>query len=85
MSSERDERNIRMVRRGSGDGMYERRDLTQHGKPQRREESQPEAREGRIGPYGVTDRLAVPEKPGNSGGGKGPEFKVKVQSARIGD
>jgi hypothetical protein len=39
----------------------------------------------RLGPIGVTDRLAVPRKPGNSGGGKGPEFKVKVQSARIGD
>jgi len=46
---------------------------------------QPEAREGQAGPIGVTDRSVVPAKPGNSGGGKGPEFKVKVQSARIGD
>jgi hypothetical protein len=32
----------------------------------------------RLGPNGVTDRLVVPKKPGNAGGGKGPEFKVKV-------
>jgi hypothetical protein len=45
------------------------------------ERAQLEAREGQAGPYGVTDRLAVPLKPGNAGGGKGPEFKVKVQRA----
>jgi hypothetical protein len=39
----------------------------------------------RFGPAGVTDRPVVAVKPGNCGGGKGPEFKVKVQSARIGD
>jgi hypothetical protein len=32
----------------------------------------------RLGPSGVTDRLVVPAKPGNAGGGKEPEFKVKV-------
>jgi len=32
----------------------------------------------RLGPIGVTDRLVVPTKPGNAGGGKEPEFKVKV-------
>jgi RNA-directed DNA polymerase len=37
----------------------------------------------RFGPAGVTDRPVVPVKPGNSGGGKGPEFKVKEQRARI--
>ena len=35
---------------------------------------QPETREGQAGPYGVADRLVVPEKPGNAGGGKGPDF-----------
>jgi hypothetical protein len=39
---------------------------------------QPDAREGQAGPSGVTDRPAVPTKPGNSGGGKGPEFKISV-------
>jgi hypothetical protein len=50
--------------------------LLQHGKPQRREaRSQPDAREGQAGPFGVADRLVVPGKPSNFGGGKGPEFK----------
>ena len=46
------------------------------GNPMRREaRSQPDAREGQAGPHRVADRLVVPLKPGNSGGGKGPEFK----------
>ena len=48
----------------------------QHGKPHRWEaKSQPDSREGQAGPPGVADRPVVPLKPGNSGGGKGPEFK----------
>jgi hypothetical protein len=35
---------------------------------------QPDAREGQAGPSGVADRLVVPRKPGNAGGGKGPDF-----------
>ena len=35
---------------------------------------QPEAREGQVGPSGVADRPVVLEKPGNAGGGKGPDF-----------
>src|SRR5450755_3518807 len=46
------------------------------GNPMWREaRSQPDAREGQAGPRRVADRLVVPRKPGNSGGGKGPEFK----------
>src|SRR5450759_518813 len=46
------------------------------GNPMWREvRSQPDAREGQAGPHRVADRLVVPGKPGNSGGGKGPEFK----------
>lgn len=57
--------------------MHERGDQTQHGKPPPvREGLQPEAREGQTGPEGVADRLVVPEKPGNAGGGKQPEFKA---------
>jgi hypothetical protein len=41
---------------------------------------QPDAREGQAGPSGVTERLVAPSKPGNSGGGKGPQFKVNVRS-----
>jgi hypothetical protein len=37
--------------------------------------SQPKTREGQVGPCGVADRFVVPSKPGNAGGGKGPDFK----------
>jgi hypothetical protein len=37
---------------------------------------QPEAREGQAGRLGVAERFVVPLKPGNSGGGKGPQFKT---------
>src|SRR5277367_2334031 len=50
--------------------------LLQHGKPHRRgAKPQPDSREGQVGPTGVADGFVVPGKPGNSGGGKGPEFK----------
>ena len=47
-------------------------------------ERQPEAREGQAGPHGVAERPVVPGKPGNSGGGKGPQFKANVKGARAG-
>src|SRR5436305_12236568 len=58
-----------------------RGDPTQHGKPQavRGSSPQPDAREGQAGPPGVADGSVVPGKPGNAGGGKGPEFKVSVR------
>src|SRR3989304_4010031 len=43
---------------------------------------------GRAGPRGVAERPAVPRKPGNSGGGKGPWVKASVgsgESREIGD
>ena len=53
----------------------------QHGKPLPAEarDLQPDAREGQAGPEGVADRLVVPSKPVNPGGGKGPEFKTDVR------
>ena len=53
----------------------------QHGKPQSVVRSemtgdQPDAREGQAGRSGVAERFVVPRKPGNSGGGKGPQFKT---------
>src|SRR5581483_12039942 len=51
---------------------------TQHGKPQRWAQAQPDAREGQAGPRGVADRPVVPRKPGNAGGGKGPDFGSAV-------
>ena len=39
----------------------------------------PDAREGQAGLPGVADGFVVPAKPGNAGGGKGPEFKEGVR------
>jgi hypothetical protein len=53
---------------------------TQHGKPRGAvRDDQPEAREGEAGRPGVTERFVVPQKPGNAGGGKGPQFKTNAR------
>jgi hypothetical protein len=44
-------------------------------------DSQRDAREGQAGPTGVADRLVVPMKPVNAGGGKEPEFKTDVRKS----
>jgi hypothetical protein len=44
-------------------------------------DSQRDAREGQARPTGVADRLVVPMKPVNAGGGKGPEFKTDVRQS----
>ena len=69
--------------RGNGDGMSTHGRRLQHGKPQSVEarDLQPDAREGQAGPPGVADRPVVPMKPGNAGGGKGPEFKTSVRKS----
>ena len=41
-------------------------------------DDQPDAREGQAGRVGETERFAVPRKPGNAGGGKGPQFKTNA-------
>src|SRR5271166_6795237 len=33
----------------------------------------------RLGAHGVAERLVVPPKPGNAGGGKGPQFKTDAR------
>ena len=38
------------------------------------------ARERQAGPSGVAERFAVPMKPDNSGGGKGPQLKMNARS-----
>jgi hypothetical protein len=56
-------------------------DLWQHGKSRmvdRRVPGQPAAREGEAGLCGMAERPIVPKKPGNAGGGKGPQFKVNA-------
>ena len=50
---------------------------TQHGKPHGVvSDDQPNAREGQVGRHGVAEGFVVPLKPGNAGGGKGPQFKT---------
>src|ERR1700751_614117 len=52
----------------------------QHGKPQDVVvDDQPDAREGQAGRHGVAERFVVPLKPGNAGGGKGPQFKIDAR------
>jgi hypothetical protein len=43
-------------------------------------DDQPDAREGQAGRPGETERFAVPRKPGNAGGGKGPQFRTDATS-----
>ena len=38
-------------------------------------DDQPDAGDGQAGRPGVAERLVVPPKPGNAGGGKGPQFQ----------
>jgi hypothetical protein len=38
------------------------------------------ARKRKAGPYGMAERLVVLTKPGNSGGGKGPQLKADARS-----
>jgi hypothetical protein len=37
-------------------------------------------RERQAGPFGMAERLVVPAKPGNSGGGKEPQLKGNARS-----
>src|SRR3989449_7692589 len=66
--------------------MYTRK-AQQHGKPQGEvRDDQPDAREGQAGRSGVAERFVVPLKPGNAGGGKGPQFKTNaIRSEGPGD
>ena len=43
---------------------------------------QPRPRERQVGPFWVAERLVVPVKPGNSGGGKEPWVRVSVDAVR---
>src|ERR1700680_2473632 len=60
---------------------------TQHGKPRSVvSNDQPEPREGQAGRLGVAERFVVPRKPGNAGGGKGPQFKTdEIRGEGFGD
>ncbi len=56
---------------------------TQHGKPLGViEGDQLDAREGESGRLGVAERSVLPMKPGNAGGGKGPQVKTGAGSGK---
>ena len=65
--------------------MHAHGDGTQHGKPvaMKGSDLQPDAREGQAGSRWVAERLVVPLKPGNAGGGKGPQFKDNAARRRV--
>ena len=67
--------------RGNGDGMQAEETRGNTGSPSGdRSRDQLAARERQAGPYGVAERFAVPMRPGNSGGGKGPQLKTDARS-----
>ena len=64
------------TRRGNGAGTHGRGRKQQHGKPCRwRARAKPESRQGQAGPGRVAERFVLPERPGNAGGGKGPQVR----------
>src|SRR4051812_42080838 len=67
--------------RGIGDGMQTKGTRRNTGSPGGdRRSDQPATRESQAGPFGVAERLVVPRKPGNAGGGKGPQLKGDARS-----
>jgi hypothetical protein len=67
--------------RGNGDGMYAEETRGNTGSPNGdRGRDQLATRERQAGPSGVTERSVVPERSGNSGGGKGPQLKTNARS-----
>src|SRR6476620_10496620 len=60
--------------------MYTRKAYATREAPWRVSDDQPNACEGQVGGLGVAERFAVPLKPGNAGGGKGPQFKTDATS-----
>src|SRR5258708_17952995 len=66
--------------RGIGDSMYTRKAYATRGSPKARSgmTNRTPARDRPDGP-GVAERFVVPLKPGNAGGGKGPQFKTDAR------
>jgi hypothetical protein len=68
--------------RGIGDGMQAQGTIHNTGSPSGdRGVNQLAARERQAGPTGMTERLAVPMKLGNAGGGKEPQLKGNARSS----
>src|SRR5256714_15615926 len=70
------------LHRGSGGSMYTRKARATREAPMRDQDDQPDAREGQAGRIGVAERPVVPMKPGNTGGGKGPQFKTDARRGK---
>ncbi len=67
--------------RGIGDGMQAKWTIRNTGSPSGDYKmNQLAARERKAGPFGMAERLVVPMKPGNSGGGKGLQLKADARS-----
>src|SRR5262249_6279970 len=67
--------------RGNGDGMQAKGTIRNTGSPSGdRSVDQLATRERQAWPYGMAERFVVPLKPGNSGGGKGPQLKADARS-----
>ena len=67
--------------RGISDGMQAKGTTHNTGSPSGdRGVDQLAARERQAGPTGMTERLEVPLKPGNAGGGKEPQLKGNARS-----
>src|SRR5258708_35957402 len=67
--------------RGIGDGMQAKGTMRNTGSPSGdRSVDQLATRERQAGLTGMAERLVVPMKPGNSGGGKGPQLKGNARS-----
>jgi hypothetical protein len=67
--------------RGIGDGIQAKGTIRNTGSPSGdRGMDQLATRERKAGPYGMAERLVLPMKPGNAGGGKGPQLKADARS-----
>jgi hypothetical protein len=67
--------------RGIGDGMQAKGTMRNTGSPSGDHGmDQLAARERQAGLTGMAERLVVPTKPGNFGGGKGPQLKGEARS-----
>ena len=72
--------------RGNGDGMQAQGTIHNTGSPSGdRSVDQRAARERKAGPTGMAEGLVVLTKPGNAGGGKGPQLKSDARSDEGGE
>ena len=68
----------------SGGGTQGRGEWTQRGKPCRwRGTRQPTTREGEVGPARVAEKLVLPRRPGNAGGGKELQVEGMAKGSRL--